>query len=448
MLEIIVHLNSISTRWLNLLTTNTIDIVLLTIIVLFISYAYENKSLLYVYFAWQLLFIKGLLFVKIPIIIPSSKLLNPGNINLSTVSEPLFNAGITDKQIFPLNVQSILFILWVLLILSLISILIYNEVKFYYLKKTGKPFTVFNIEPYRKKLNIKRRIDIKLTDQATAPFSKGIFRPTIYLPVNAEEWNTQQLEHVICHELIHIKQHDLVFIWIQNIVSIVHFFNPIIWYARYKINLQREKYCDNQVIDVFGVSSQEYSATLKHSIYNVVKRPIPILSNGLSSSQSILVKRFKYIFDCNKSKRRINACQYILFTFLLMIFSVSSLSFTNRLDSIINQMGMYSISNSDSDGFFNVPTKALQHNENNEVGWVYKKYIAKNTFVPFPVPVKYQINGSMTRVKVLDIQDIFILDKGDKLYLSNSNISTIHDINIIPELRNRYWSLKLLYDKK
>jgi len=88
------------------------------------------------------------------------------------------------------------------------------------------------------------------------------FKPIIVLPVAlVNQLTMQQAEALILHELTHIKANDYLLNWALIIAEHIFFFNPFIISICKKIRLEREKYCDSNVI-AFEYAPLLYAETL------------------------------------------------------------------------------------------------------------------------------------------------------------------------------------------
>jgi hypothetical protein len=54
--------------------------------------------------------------------------------------------------------------------------------------------------------------------------------------------------YVFLHELAHFERKDILINWIIMLVQILHWFNPIVWYAFYKMHEDCEIACDAYVL--------------------------------------------------------------------------------------------------------------------------------------------------------------------------------------------------------
>lgn len=82
-----------------------------------------------------------------------------------------------------------------------------------------------------------------------SPAVTNLFRPLLLLPAAFEKHFTPQDARLILqHELIHLKRHDLLSNALMCLLITLHWFNPLLWLAFFKIRADRETACDAQVL--------------------------------------------------------------------------------------------------------------------------------------------------------------------------------------------------------
>jgi len=116
----------------------------------------------------------------------------------------------------------------------------------------------------KNKLNIKAEVPLIQTMEITSPSLFGLFSPRLLIPVGIlEEFNSEQLNHVFVHELLHLKRKDVLVNWLTRGLLILHWFNPILWYAFYKLREDQEIACDAITLEHIGINdAKEYAYTL------------------------------------------------------------------------------------------------------------------------------------------------------------------------------------------
>jgi beta-lactamase regulating signal transducer with metallopeptidase domain len=111
---------------------------------------------------------------------------------------------------------------------------------------------------------IKKTVSIVLMPAGTTPAMVGIRQPKLLLP---EDWDTRfderSLRHVVLHELLHVKQHDLLWNWAATIVQALHWFNPLVWFVVSRFQADRELRCDAGALDILSPTERlDYGHTL------------------------------------------------------------------------------------------------------------------------------------------------------------------------------------------
>ncbi len=109
---------------------------------------------------------------------------------------------------------------------------------------------------------IKRKVKLWLSNNIHTPLTFGFFKPIILLPVAlVNQLSIEQTESLLLHELSHIKSNDYLLNWLLISMETIFFFNPFVLSICQQIRTEREKSCDQQVID-FKYSPIRYAETL------------------------------------------------------------------------------------------------------------------------------------------------------------------------------------------
>ena len=115
----------------------------------------------------------------------------------------------------------------------------------------------------RAQLGVRRTI-VVLRDRAqTIPFVSGLLRPRLVLPDESSQWSRIKMRSVLLHELAHVKRNDIAIQWLAQIVCAVHWFNPLVWFAAWRLRVERERACDDLVL-ASGVHASDYAEHLLH----------------------------------------------------------------------------------------------------------------------------------------------------------------------------------------
>jgi len=115
-------------------------------------------------------------------------------------------------------------------------------------------------------LSLRGKFCVILSASCRIPFSFGLRKPVVILPVDAPGWPLVRLGSVLAHELAHLRRRDLFTQSVAYAVCVLLWFIPPLWLAYRAMLREAETCCDQQVIDR-GVRGPEYA----NSILDLVK---------------------------------------------------------------------------------------------------------------------------------------------------------------------------------
>lgn len=110
-----------------------------------------------------------------------------------------------------------------------------------------------------RRLGLRRPPEVWLLPHLSGPFVAGVVRPRVYLPASLDP---AEAEHVVLHELAHLKRRDL---WLAAAVlgvQLIYWFHPLVWWARRRLDAVREQCCDRTVTRALGGAAEGYRRTL------------------------------------------------------------------------------------------------------------------------------------------------------------------------------------------
>jgi bla regulator protein BlaR1 len=114
-----------------------------------------------------------------------------------------------------------------------------------------------------KRLKLGRLPAIIFSKDAKAPAVYGMFRPVLLLPASyLDSFSREDAEHVLLHELAHLKRGDL---WLHGLclfLQIVYWFNPLLIWTRRQMKHVREICCDLTIANVLREKTMKYRETL------------------------------------------------------------------------------------------------------------------------------------------------------------------------------------------
>lgn len=97
-----------------------------------------------------------------------------------------------------------------------------------------------------ERIHMRKKPQIYESNAVAGPITIGLLRPVIVLP--KEERDLMQLPLILHHELLHVKRKDLWYKWMYQILLCIHWFNPVLYLAGRKLNVDCELSCDEAVL--------------------------------------------------------------------------------------------------------------------------------------------------------------------------------------------------------
>ncbi|MEA2165586.1 MAG: hypothetical protein QOK37_3713 [Thermoanaerobaculia bacterium] len=100
----------------------------------------------------------------------------------------------------------------------------------------------------RRRVGVRRSIDLARSPVPEAPAVLRIFRPLIVLPPRGcEQLDDDELESLLCHECAHVSRHDNLLARIESLICALFWFHPLLWIAQRITAVERERACDEAV---------------------------------------------------------------------------------------------------------------------------------------------------------------------------------------------------------
>ena len=112
------------------------------------------------------------------------------------------------------------------------------------------------LEICKKGLNINKKVVVKECSHIKSPMLTGVINPIITIP--KMEYNTEKLEIIFNHELIHYKRKDICIKIIALIVNMINWFNPIAYILKNNINIACELSLDEQLVKNMDKLKRKY----------------------------------------------------------------------------------------------------------------------------------------------------------------------------------------------
>jgi bla regulator protein blaR1 len=86
----------------------------------------------------------------------------------------------------------------------------------------------------------------------------GIVYPVVLLPDDADSWPEERRRFVLVHEMAHVKRLDALTQLAGQLALALFWFDPLMWVANRRMQLEREHACDDYVLR-HGTAPSKYA---------------------------------------------------------------------------------------------------------------------------------------------------------------------------------------------
>jgi beta-lactamase regulating signal transducer with metallopeptidase domain len=149
-----------------------------------------------------------------------------------------------------------------------------------------------------QRLKLRRPPEIVLSGKVCSPATFGVFRPVLLMPKDkVANLSKTKAEHILLHELAHIKRGDLFVHGFYMLLLIVYWFNPLLWLIRTHLQNLRELCCDATVAMILKEKTFSYRETLLETAKQLLTKQVdPGLGLlGLFENSKRLADRLKWL---------------------------------------------------------------------------------------------------------------------------------------------------------
>ncbi|SKC40100.1 extracellular solute-binding protein [Maledivibacter halophilus] len=262
------------------------------------------------------------------------------------------------------NLPHILGIIWIIGVFVSSSYIILLQISFNLkirkFHRCTKENTLSNYYRCKSQMKIKKKVPLIVDSKIKTPSLIGVFNPKILISPNYIDLLTdEELKFVFMHELAHYKRKDIIIRWVFIFLQILHWFNPILWFAFYKARQDCEAACDYYVLSCLKPHEyKKYGSTMIKMLdifsgYNYIPGATSMLDG-----KKFIIERVKNIINFKKPYVKwtlLGAALFIALTAFLLTngkeppkevvkikYTVEKLGENLELDSI---KGLESISN-------------------------------------------------------------------------------------------------------
>lgn len=140
-----------------------------------------------------------------------------------------------------------------------------------------------------RELAILRRINggigvsLRLSQNSVEPGIFGVFRPVLIWPEKlSAQLEDAHIETILAHELMHLRRRDNLSAALHMVVEAVFWFHPMTWWIERRLMEERERACDEAVVQM-GNNAETYAESLLKASRFCVESPL-VCASGVSGA--------------------------------------------------------------------------------------------------------------------------------------------------------------------
>jgi len=140
-----------------------------------------------------------------------------------------------------------------------------------------------------RRLGVRRRVEVMLSEEVAIPVTWGFLRPRIALPAAASRWPVRRRTAVLLHELAHVLRRDALGQRIVDIAETLYWWNPFVWWLGGVARGDAELASDALTVDA-GVAPTDYARELLAVVRAARGRLVPVAAlplGGVALSRRI-----------------------------------------------------------------------------------------------------------------------------------------------------------------
>ena len=205
------------------------------------------------------------------------------------------------------SIRQVLPILWLVGTIVIGTYLLISNFALWRIVKRDRPLVkqamLELFEECKEQMGVQSLVVVVPSSQIKSPALFGFIRPRLLLPLEMLDTATrEEMRYVFLHELAHLRRHDIYLGWLMSLLQVLHWFNPLVWFAFYRMRADRELACDALVLArTQKEESQEYGQAIVGLVRRFSRsRPLPAMA-GIIESKSQLKRRITMIAQFKKN---------------------------------------------------------------------------------------------------------------------------------------------------
>jgi uncharacterized protein (TIGR03435 family) len=148
-----------------------------------------------------------------------------------------------------------------------------------------------NLRRLQKALGAGRQIPLLMSQKLMEPGMFGIFQPVLIWPERlSERLDDEHIEAILAHELVHAQRKDNLAATLHMVVEAAFWFYPLVWWMERRMVEERERACDEAVVEM-GSRPGIYAESLLKACRFCVESPLVCVSGITGADLAMRVRK-------------------------------------------------------------------------------------------------------------------------------------------------------------
>lgn len=170
-------------------------------------------------------------------------------------------------------------------------------------------------------LGIRSSVTLLQSSAVNIPTIYGIWRPTILIPAHmAKHFTETEWKSILLHELAHHRRRDFIWNVLLTAITILHWFNPLMWKANQAMREDEELSCDAAALQ--HVERKTYGSTLLKTA-NMLHSNRMVSFPTFAGQPNFMQRRMEMIINSTKQRSLIVTISLLILIMLLAATSIS-----------------------------------------------------------------------------------------------------------------------------
>jgi uncharacterized protein (TIGR03435 family) len=138
----------------------------------------------------------------------------------------------------------------------------------------------------------------------------GIFRPVLLWPAGiSKHLQDNHVEAILAHEVAHVRRHDNLTAAMHMLVEAIFWFHPLVWWLGARLAEERERACDEEVLQL-GKSAQVYAESILKTCEFCVGSPLACISGVTGADLKARIVRI--MTEADRAVRQLDYARKLL----------------------------------------------------------------------------------------------------------------------------------------